>query len=216
MFRNIKKEGSMERKRLILCVISAVMCAWSVVAPNVRAAEPIVIGVATSLGFLEGRESIKAVQMAVDEINAAGGVKVGGGTRPFKVESIDLRDAAPGVPVPEALLGLEKIILEKKPTALLVGPFRSEALIAGMDIIAKYKVPLLGTIAMAPGSEKKIKEDPQKYKYVFRTCLNAVHLVKFLSGTMGAINKQFGFNKVYVMTQDVAWGRANADLGEKL
>lgn len=206
----------MERKRLIICVILAVMCVWSVATPNVRAAEPIIIGVATSLGFLEGKESIKAVQMAVDEINAAGGVKVGGATRPFKVESIDLRDAAPGVPVPEALLGLEKIILEKKPTALMVGPFRSEALIAGMDIIAKYKVPLLGTIAMAPGSEAKIKEDPQKYKYVFRTCLNAVHLVKFLAGTMAAINKQFGFTKVYVMTQDVAWARGTAAMVKKL
>ncbi|MEK7242950.1 MAG: amino acid ABC transporter substrate-binding protein, partial [Thermodesulfobacteriota bacterium] len=108
----------MERKRLIIGVMLAVICVWSLGTQNVRAAEPIVIGVATSLGFLEGKESIKAVQMAVDEINAAGGVKVGAVTRPFKVESIDLRDAAPGVPVPEALLGLEKIILEKKPTAL--------------------------------------------------------------------------------------------------
>ena len=199
----------MERKRLVVCIVLAIMCLWTVTAPNLRAAEPIVIGVATSLGFLECRESMKAVQMAVDEINAAGGVKVGAATRQFKVESIDLRDAAPGVPVPEALLGLEKIILEKKPTALMVGPFRYEALIAGMDIIAKYKVPLLGTIAMAPGSEKKIKDEPEKYKYVFRTCLNAVHLVQFLSGTMGAINKQFGFNKVYVMTQDVEIGRAH-------
>jgi branched-chain amino acid transport system substrate-binding protein len=206
----------MERKRLIIGVMLAVICLWSLGTQNVRAAEPIVIGVATSLGSLEGKESIKAVQLAVDEINAAGGVKVGGGTRPFKVESIDLRDSDPGVPVPEALLGLEKIILEKKPTALLVGPFRSEALIAGMDILSKYKVPLLGTIAMSPGSEAKIKADPQKYKYVFRTCLNAVHLVKFLSGTMAAINKQFGFNKVYIMNQDVAWARATADLVKKL
>jgi branched-chain amino acid transport system substrate-binding protein len=129
----------MERKRLIIGVMLAVICLWSLGTQNVRAAEPIVIGVATSLGSLEGKESIKAVQLAVDEINAAGGVKVGGGTRPFKVESIDLRDSDPGVPVPEALLGLEKIILEKKPTALLVGPFRSEALIAGMDILSKYK-----------------------------------------------------------------------------
>jgi len=206
----------MERKRLIIGVMLAVICLWSLGTQNVRAAEPIVIGVATSLGSLEGKESIKAVQLAVDEINTAGGVKVGAGSRPFKVESIDLRDSDPGVPVPEALLGLEKIILEKKPTALLVGPFRSEALIAGMDILSKYKVPLLGTIAMSPGSEAKIKADPQKYKYVFRTCLNAVHLVKFLSGTMAAINKQFGFNKVYIMNQDVAWARATADLVKKL
>ena len=154
--------------------------------------------------------------MAVEEINAAGGVSVGMTKRNLKVESIDLRDAAPGVPVPEALLGMEKIILEKKPAALVVGPFRSEALIAGMDIIAKYKVPLLGTIAMSPGSEKKIKENPEKYKYVFRTCLNAVHLVKYLAGTMAAINKEFGFDKVYVMHQDVAWARATAGIVQKM
>ncbi|MEW6335085.1 MAG: hypothetical protein AB1558_12530, partial [Thermodesulfobacteriota bacterium] len=67
----------MQRKGLIAFVMWATVCAWLAAAPGVRAAEPIVIGVATSLGFLEGRESMKAVQMAVDEINAGGGVKVG-------------------------------------------------------------------------------------------------------------------------------------------
>ena len=68
------------------------------------AADPIVIGVPTSTGFLEGKEALKAVNLAVDEINATGGVNVGGIKRPFTVESADIRDAAPGVPVPEALL----------------------------------------------------------------------------------------------------------------
>ena len=39
---------------------------------------------------------------------------------------------------------------------------------------------------------------------------DAVYLVKYLSGTMALINKEFGFNKVYVMNQDVAWARATA------
>jgi branched-chain amino acid transport system substrate-binding protein len=161
----------------------------------VLAADPIVIGVPTSTGFLEGKEGLKAVELAVSEINGAGGVTVGKEKRLFKVESIDIRDAAPGVPVPEALLGIEKLILEKKPAALLVGPFRSEALMASMDIIAKYKVPLLGAIAMTPASEEKIKQDPEKYKYIFRLALNAKYLVKYLAGTMGLINSEFGFNK---------------------
>jgi len=203
--------------RKVLLIFLFVLCAvWVVPSHHVFAADPIVIGVPTSLGYLEGKESLKAVEMAVDEINAAGGVTVGAEKRPFKVATVDLRDAAPGVPVPEALLGLEKIILEKKPTALVVGPFRSEALMAGMDIIAKYKVPLLGTIAMSPGSEAKLKKDPEKYKYIFRTCLNAVHLVKYLIGGMQTINQQFGFNKVYIMHQDVAWARATAGLVKKL
>ena len=185
-------------------------------APAAFAAEPIVMGAPTSLGFLEGKEAHKAVQIAVSEINAKGGVNVGGTKRPLEVAAADLRDAAKGVPVPEALLGLEKIILDKKPTAILVGPFRSEALIAGMDIIAKYKVPMLGTIAMSPTSEKKIKEEPEKYKYIFRTCLNSIFLVKYLAGGMSLINKEFGFNKVFVMHQDVAWARGGAGAMQKM
>jgi branched-chain amino acid transport system substrate-binding protein len=98
----------------------------------------------------------------------------------------------------------------------VVGPFRSEALMAGMDIIAKYKVPLLGTIAMSPASEAKVKKEPEKYKYIFRTCLNAKYLVKYLAGTMAYINKQFGFNKVYIMNQDVAWARKTAEIITKV
>ena len=175
------------------------------------AAKEVVIGVPTSLGFLEGKESLNSVNLAVSEINAAGGVKVGGQALPFKVVTIDIRDAAPGVPVPEALLGLEKMILEQKPSALVVGPFRSEALMAGMDLIAKHKVPLLGTIAMTPKTEGKIEKDP-KYKYIFRTCLNAKYFVGYLVGTMAFLNKEFGFNKVFIMNQDVAWARITAKI----
>jgi len=206
----------MKRRSYFFSLVLFFAFASLITGPAAYAAEPIVIGVPTSLGFLEGKEAHKVVQMAVSEINAKGGLNVGGTKMKLKVVATDLRDAAPGVPVPDALRGLEKIILEQKPTAIVVGPFRSEALIAGMDIIAKYKVPMLGTIAMSPGSEKKLKGDPQKYKYIFRTCLNAVHLVKYLAGSMALINKEFGFNKVYVMHQDVAWARATAGFVKKM
>ena len=200
------------RHRSVCCSLMLIaLAALLLTAEQAQASEPIIIGVPTSLGFLEGKESQKVVQMAVSEINAKGGVNVGGQKRLLEVSSMDIRDAAPGVPVPEALLGIEKNILEKKPVGIVVGPFRSEALVAGMDLIAKYKTPMIGTIAMTPASEGKVKEDPEKYKYVFRNCLNAIYLVNYLSGTMAAINKDFGFTKVYIMHQDVAWARATAD-----
>ncbi len=201
----------MNRKIGVFTFVLFVVFIWAIPAPTVFAAEPIVIGVPTSLGFLEGKESHKAVQLAVSEINANGGVNVGGTKRPFKVVAADLRDAAAGVPVPEALLGLEKLILEKKPTAIVVGPFRSEALLAGMDILSKYKMPMLGTIAMSPGTEAKIKKDPEKYKYVFRVSLNVIYWAKLLGGTMATLKKDFGFDKVYIMNQDVAWARGTAN-----
>jgi branched-chain amino acid transport system substrate-binding protein len=201
----------MRSKPIRFCLVLLAAVAGLLIAEQSPAAETIIIGVPTSLGFLEGKESHKVVQMAVSEINAKGGVTVGGQKLNLEVSSMDIRDAAPGVPVPEALLGIEKNILEKKPVGIVVGPFRSEALVAGMDLISKYKTPMIGTIAMTPASEAKVKEDPEKYKYVFRNCLNAVYLVKYLAGTMEAINKEFGFTKVYIMHQDVAWARATAD-----
>lgn len=185
--------------------------AWLGPYPAFPQADTVIIGVATSTGFLEGDESLKAATLAVEEINAKGGVNIAGSKKKLVLESIDIRDAAPGVPVPEALLGMEKIILEKKVHAMVVGPFRSEALLAGMDMLAKYKVPLLGTIAMTPASEDKIKKEPDKYKYIFRTCLNAKYLVGYLVGMMKHLEKEFGFNKLFVMHQDVLWARGTAE-----
>ncbi len=206
----------MNKKLFVFGMLFVVSFMWIIPVTGAFAADEIVVGVPTSLGFLEGKESHKVVQMAVSEINAKGGVNVGGTKHMMKVAAADLRDAAPGVPVSEALLGLEKIILEQKPTAIVVGPFRSEALIAGMDLISKYKVPMLGTVAMSPRTEGMIKKEPDKYKYIFRTCFNGIWFVKYLAGFMGQLNKEFGFNKVYVMHQDVAWARGSAGALKKM
>ena len=60
------------------------------------------------------------------------------------------------MPVSEALLGIEKLILDKKIYATVVGNFRSEALLAAMDIYSKYKVINIGTIAMVPKFEELV------------------------------------------------------------
>lgn len=198
-------------KRLVAVI--SLLAVFLAVGPvsQAFAEDPILIGVPTSITALEGKESLMAVQMAVDEINSKGGVKVGATSRPIKLETIDLRDFSPGVPVQEALLGIEKLITDKKVAAIVVGPFRSEALLAGMDLLAKYKVPMLGTIAMTPKSEEKLKSDPEKFKYCFRVCLNSKHLVGYLVQSLEFMKKEFGFNKMYAMHQDVLWAKATAE-----
>jgi len=184
-------------------------------AVDAPAAEKIILGAATSLTFLEGRESLKAVELAVDEINARGGVRMGGKRLPFHVEPMDLRGAQPGVPVSHALDRLETFIIEKKIHAIVVGPFRSEVLLAGMDIIARHRVPMLGAIAMSPASDAKILKDPA-YRYIFRICLNSKYLVDYLIKTMKFLKQRYGFSRVYIMNQDVAWARTTASLIIKL
>lgn len=180
-----------------------------------RADEQIVVGVATSLTLLEGAESLKAVELAVAEINGKGGVIIGDKMMPIRVKSIDLRDASPEVPVSKALYDLENFIHREKINAILVGPFRSEVLLAGMDMISRHKLPFLGTIAMSAASEAKIMKDP-KYKYIFRVGLNSKYFVEYLIKAMKFLNVKFGFNRVYIMNQDVAWTRATASLLIKL
>ena len=170
--------------------------------------EPIIIGVPTALGSIEGVDGWRSVQMAVEEINAKGGVSVGGVKRPLKAYSIDTREHEPGIPVHDALTAVEKLILEKKPHAIVLGAFRSEVLLASMDLIAKYKLPYICSIAMTPVFQKKIVENYDQYKYMFRNCLNAIYLVKYLQGAMAFLNKEFGFSKTYLIVQDTLWAQA--------
>ena len=130
----------------------------------VSAEQPIVLGVPTSLKLIEGYEVHRAAQLAVEEINAKGGVKVGNQKHLLKIESLDIRDGEPGVPVSEALLGIEKLILDKKIYATVVGNFRSEALLAAMDIYSKYKIVNVGTIPITPNFQAKALSDKEKYK----------------------------------------------------
>jgi branched-chain amino acid transport system substrate-binding protein len=177
--------------------------------------EEIILGVASSLSLLEGRESLEAVQLAVDQINARGGVPVGEKRLPIRIEAVDIEDAWPKTSISDVLEHLETFIVGKKVHAVVVGPFRSETLLAGMDLFARHKIPLLGAIAMSPASEAKILKDP-KYKYIFRVGLNSKYLVDYLINTMKLLRKQYGFNKVYIMNQDSAWTRTTASLMVRL
>lgn len=178
-------------------------------------AAPIVIGVPTALGSIEGADGLRSVQLAVEEINTRGGVSVKGEKRPLEVVSIDTREHEPGIPVNEALAALEKLIAQKKPNAIVVGAFRSEVLLASMDLIAKYKIPYIGTIAMTPVSQQKVKEDYNKYKYMFRLCLNAPFIVNYLTKTIEFTDKQFSFKRAYIVVQDVLWAKGAGNGVEK-
>ncbi len=182
---------------------------------QLKPGDPIVIGVPTALGSIEGRDGWMAIQMAVDEINAKGGVQVGDAKHLLKAYSIDTREHEPGIPVQDALTATEKLILERKPHVIALGNFRSEVLLASMDLMAKYKLPYICSIAMAPQFQKKVVDEYDKYKYCFRNALNAPYLVMYLQGVMGFVKKQFNFNKAYIIVQDTLWAQGTGKGLEK-
>lgn len=179
---------------------------------------PIVIGAPLSTQYLYGWDAQRGMQLAVEEINDAGGVAVDGVKRPLKLEVLDTRDLEPGVPLSEALLVVEKLILEKDADVIMGGPVRSEAALAAMDILAKHKkVSILTTGALSPAYNKRIAKNYDKYKHLFRVTSEAITLANEAVDMFEDIRKKHGFDRVFVMVQDVAHARAIGGLvGKKL
>ena len=178
--------------------------------PSAIGAEPIVIGCPLSTAFLYGWDAERGITLAVEEINGGGGVNVAGEKRPFKVEVIDTRDLEPGVPVSEALLAVEKLILEKKADFIMGGPVRSEAGLAAMDTLSKYKkVSILTTGVLTPKYHARVAEEYDKFKYCFRITGEAKWIA--LGEQIPAlveIGQKFSLNRLFIMIQDVAHARA--------
>jgi branched-chain amino acid transport system substrate-binding protein len=175
--------------------------------------QPIVIGAPLSTQYLYGWDAQRAMLLAVEEINAKGGVQVGTARRPFRLEVLDTRDLEPGVPLSEALLVVEKLILERKADVLMGGPVRSEAALAAMDLISRHKkVSILTTGSLTPAYHRRVGENYAKYKYLFRITSEAGQLAKEAVDLFESLKAEHGFDQIFIMVQDVAHARAIGDI----
>jgi branched-chain amino acid transport system substrate-binding protein len=189
-----------------------------IVPSLVFAQKPIVIGSPLATAFLYGWDAARAITLATEEINAAGGVTVGKDKRPFKIEIMDTRDLEPGVPTSDALLVVEKLILEKNADFIVGGPVRSEAALAAMDLLSKYKkVSILTTGVLTPAYHRRVEAEYDKFKYCFRISGEVAWMVvgEFIPCLM-EIKAKHNLNRLFIMIQDVAHARAGGDLVEKM
>jgi branched-chain amino acid transport system substrate-binding protein len=167
-----------------------------------KSSEPIVLGAVGPLSAITGRDCLRAVELAVEEINGKGGVLVGGEKRPFKIVSADTRDTAPGVPITDSIMAYEKVILEYKPTALVINCHRSEAMLASMDLIAQNNVPTFMSICVSPAIDQKIAGHMAEGKLCFfHTSINVIDWARMDMILMDQL-KQAGFTKVYGIYAD--------------
>ena len=207
----------MKIKSLKLLFIMLVSVLFILTANSALAKKSIIIGCPLSTAYLYGWDAERGVKLAVDEINAKGGVNVGGKKRPFKVEVIDTRDLEPGVPVSEALLAVEKLILDKKADFLIGGPVRSEAALAAMSLLSKYKkVSILTTGVLTPKYHAMVAKQYDKFKYCFRIHGEAKQLVGEMFANFGELKEKYGFNNLFIIAQDVSHARGAANVMKKV
>lgn len=218
IYYNLVKEVIMKNRifgTALALVMAVAMTGGAVSCAPKPEVEPIVLGAPLSMGFVDGWDGARGIELAIEEINAKGGVNVAGVMRPFKVEVMDTRDLEPGVPVSESLLVVEKLILDKKVDFIVGGPVRSEAALAVMDILSKHKtVSILSTGVLTPAYHARVAEEYDKYKYSFRITSDIVWLIGETIAILEDIRAKQGYDKVYIMVQDVAHARKAGEIVE--
>ncbi len=179
--------------------------------------KPIVVGAPIPRASAYGQNGERGMILATEEINAAGGVKVGNELRPFQLELIDTRDEEPGVPTSEVLLSLEKLILQKKVDMIAGGPCMSECGLAALDLYAKYKtLDIVSIGCYTPGWDKKVATDLEKYKFSWRESGSVAWYVSEAVDLLRKIKADYGFSKMFISIDDSAMCRGAAKLVEDL
>jgi len=179
--------------------------------------EPIIVGAPVPRASAYGQNGERGMILAAEEINAAGGVNVGGVIRSLKLEIIDSRDEEPGVPTSEVLLAVEKLILQKKADVIAGGPCMSECGMAAMDIYARYKtIDIVSIGCYTPSWDQKFAKKPETYRYSFRESGSVKWYIKEAIDLLQKIKNEHGFNKMFISIDDSLMCRKAAGIVEKL
>jgi branched-chain amino acid transport system substrate-binding protein len=158
--------------------------------------EPLKIGLAAAVsgGSAASGEAIKrGLQIAMDEINAHGGVL--GGRKLELVVRDDEGNPAKGVTIARELV-------ERERAATVFGGLHTTVALAQVAVWHELKTPYMG--AWAAGTN--ITRNGQSPNYVFRVSANDDYADKYLSRYATEILKK---NKPGLMLENTAWGQSN-------
>ena len=160
------------------------------------AADTVKIGILAPLSFQVGEGQANAAKMAVKALNAEGGIN--GKTVELFIEDTEIKPE-------KAINGYKKLVMVNKVDAV-AGVFSSGVVLALMDHVARYKVPLIATASSSDTIGQKIEEKYNKYKYVFRLMLNETDQVGGLTSYVtDFLSPKFGVKKIAIMAEDAKW-----------
>jgi len=202
----------MMNKRLVFSLIALLLLIpliFAACGPAEEEAKVIKIGVIGPMQFVQGEHHWYGATMARDEINAAGGVDVGG--EKYEIELIKT-DSNEILSVTDATAAMERLITVDN-ADFVVGGFRTEAVLPMQDVAMDYKTIFLGCGAATFEINTRLAEDFDRYKYWFRvTPFHSKNLVSnslMTLGLTGAImQKGLGIEgplKVAILAEGAQW-----------
>ena len=185
-------------KRSVLVTFLSVMIVAIFGSGIGMAAEEIKIGFTppiTGDSAAEGALQIKAIKLAIKEINAAGGIN----GKKINLVMVDNRSTNPG-----ALAALQKVVEQDKVLAL-VGSVRSTQILATSDAIKSYGIP---TIIGGTNMNLTKQGNPWLFRVRPDDTIAARAMVKY-------IKEDTKFTKIGILNDTEAFGQGGGDLVER-
>ena len=179
-------------------LISAACAALSLAAPGAFAqTKPIRIGVPTVMQLQVGRDTQDALKMAIEDINAKGGVL----GRPLEMVVADETEN------PETGISAIKKLTADEKVDVLIGGYTSGVTLAQLPHISAAKTIYLNVGSASPSTNAKVKTDYDNYKYIFRVGpLNAAHQARQLTTFISEFVKgELGITKIAIVGENAKW-----------
>jgi branched-chain amino acid transport system substrate-binding protein len=173
------------------------VCAFTPINPAKSQQGPIKIGIPTSVQLQVGRDTQNAAKMAVEEINAKGGLL---GRKLDIVVADETENPEQGIAAIKKLTADEKV-------DVLIGGYTSGVTLAQLPHISNAKTIYIGVGAASPAITAKVKTDYENYKYIFRAFpIHAGHqaraLVDFINGKLKG---EMGIKKIAIVGENAKW-----------
>eukprot|EP01035_Chromulina_nebulosa_P010036 gene10036-13518_t len=171
--------------------------AFASTAPAFAQQAPIKIGVPTAIQLQVGRDTQNAAKLAVEEINAKGGLL---GRKLEIVVADETENPEQGIAAIKKLTADDKV-------NVLIGGYTSGVTLAQLPHISSAKTIYIGVGAASPAITAKVKTDYDNYKYIFRAFpINAAHqaraLVDFINGKLKGEMK---LSKIAIVGENAKW-----------
>src|SRR5215467_199565 len=164
-------------------------------------AKPIRIGVNTAIQLQVGRDCIDGIKMAIDEVNAQGGVL----GRKLEMTVADEGEAASEGPK-VGIAAVNKLTSEDH-VNVLIGGYDSGVTLGELPHIARAKTIFLGIGSASPAIQQKVKDDYEHYKYIFRvnpinSAKQANALIDFIGGQLKG---ELGLKRIAILGENAKW-----------
>jgi branched-chain amino acid transport system substrate-binding protein len=180
-------------------------------APAALAQNTVKIAVVGPMAFVQGEHHWAGAEMARDEINKAGGISIGKKKAQIELIRVDSNEINS---VTDATNAMERALTREK-ADVVIGGFRSEAVLAMQEIAMDYKKLFLGCGAADAKLGANVTADYDRYKYWFRvTPLSSPNLGRTLFAVLNDIAAKIRESlkkekpKVAILAEKVIWTEA--------